>query len=347
MHSVIDEVERVEGYDAVLRAHSCFRATPLLVTNACHDWPLRESGALTCLRTRCGEATVTAIRLEYDDDGMQCGHSQEQLTMTTLLDSALGAAGSTTHSWYLQWRDLPHPLGKPDEAGGNNNNIVPGPTAGGIDVTNGCSGAQPLMNAIRRPGCISAAKLCQANAWIGVSRTSHLHFDGMDNVLVVLHGEKEVLLFSPWRLPDLYPQSEQSERWKSAARSTLYLQPGSEEYPRLRAAPRLRVVVRPGEALWIPTGWWHEVLTPTMTVALNFWYRGQACAALRPTMLWLNSELFRREYAQRVVANDERTTDELLKVQVGSRRPDHEEAVSVDEQTSKRARIRVPEADNS
>ena len=74
------------------------------------------------------------------------------------------------------------------------------------------------MAQVRLPPVVSKAELRQANAWIGCCRTSHLHFDGCDNVLVVAHGSKDVILFSPWQISDLYPQAgKHEERWKSAA----------------------------------------------------------------------------------------------------------------------------------
>ena len=66
--------------------------------------------------------------------------------------------------------------------------------------------------ALRLPSAIQPAHLAQVNAWIGCCRTSHLHFDGLDNLLVVAHGRKEVVLFTPWQLADLYPQLAAEER---------------------------------------------------------------------------------------------------------------------------------------
>lgn len=122
---------------------------------------------------------------------------------------------------------------------------------------------------------------------------------GLDNVLVVADGRKEVVLFSPWQLPDLYPHMEAHRRWQSAARSTLYLRDG-DDFPRLQAAPRLMAVLQAGDALWIPAGWWHEVLTPTTSVAFNFWFKPHACARLRPTMLHLHSDHYAATFGPRV-----------------------------------------------
>lgn len=38
--------------------------------------------------------------------------------------------------------------------------------------------------------------------------------------------------------------------------------------------------VRAGDALYIPAGWWHEVLTPGCSLALNFWSKPQANSKL-------------------------------------------------------------------
>ena len=42
--------------------------------------------------------------------------------------------------------------------------------------------------------------------------------------------------------------------------------------------PCWRAELRAGEMLFIPTGWWHEVLTPRVTLALNVWFKPPARA---------------------------------------------------------------------
>lgn len=277
------EVARSADADAAVRArYTDYRAMPVVITGAARDWPiLRDpSAVLPSLRRHAGAAIVSALRLYYDDAGVQCAHSTEDVSVSELLDRADESA--PREFCYLQWRDLPFPPGGSSSIAQNDaplgsssiaqNDAPPGSSAASQhDAPPGSSAAtqhdaRALMRAVRRPGCIGAAALRQANAWIGRSRTSHLHFDGMDNVLVVAHGAKEVVLFSPFEeLAAMYPDG--TERWKSRARSTLY---DLSDYPRLRTVPRLRATIRAGEALYIPAGWWHEVLTPTLTVAFNF-----------------------------------------------------------------------------
>ena len=63
------------------------------------------------------------------------------------------------------------------------------------------------------------------------------------------------------------------ERWKSAARSRAYAARRGSPHASLVAEPCWQAEVRAGDALYIPAGWWHEVLTPRCTLALNFWFK--------------------------------------------------------------------------
>ncbi len=287
------DVERVSGFDGVREAYREFRAEPLLVTGAVSDWPLLDGAkgsVLQQLEALAGECVVDGLHLFYDaSDGTQCSHEVERISLSELLSRAAVTGRSDRSAWYLQWRDLPHPPAAED-----------GDTRPATPSAASAPHASALMRAVRLPGLIRPAALAQVNAWIGRSRTSHLHFDGVDNFLAVAHGRKEVLLFSPWQLADLYPQLEPEQRWKSGARSALYPRDDAASFPRLRAAPRLRAVIEAGDALWIPAGWWHEVLTPEVCCAFNFWFKPHDCARLRPTLLHLRSDLYAKKYSQRV-----------------------------------------------
>ena len=105
-------------------------------------------------------------------------------------------------------------------------------------------------------------------------------------------------LYNPAQLSSLYPQLAPSERWKSAARSRLYLAPDKDDFPLLRRARCLEVRLTAGQMLYIPAGWWHEVLTPRFCIAINFWFKPHDCARFRPTILHLHSDL----YAKRALA---------------------------------------------
>lgn len=350
-------VRRVQSYSDLQDSLNEYRAEPLVVVNAATAWPLLQpeakgdiedtgagcSRSLKRLRAVAGDVTVEALQLAYDGQGVQSGHEREHMRLRELLFRAGSDEDCADRAWYLQWRDLPHPDG--EEA-------APAPEGSSSEGSTEDCAVADLMAQVRLPAVVDKAAIRQVNAWIGCSKTSHLHFDGCDNLLVVAHGSKDVLLFSPWQISDLYPQSgSHDERWKSAAvralhaerrrggrivapaptptptrrsisrwlraldpqRSALYVQPpptgeaaAADAFPRLRAAPRLRATVRSGEALWIPTGWWHEVLTPRLCVAFNFWWRSTcAVARLRPTILHLASDEFAAKWSARVATGSD------------------------------------------
>lgn len=312
---------RAAGFDAVREAHSKFRAEPLVIVGAASDWPLLDAtrGSVEQqLRALAGDARVNGLRLKYDEFGVQTSHAVVETSLADFLSCTERTCDG--QCWYLQWRDLPHPTASMTTVPANvcAQAAVAATEASALPIHD----AETLMHdAVRLPGLIRPEALVQVNAWIGRSRTSHLHFDGVDNLLVVADGRKEVILFSPWQLGNLYPQLQPDLRWQSEARSTLYLRDGETSFPKLRAAPRLVAVLEAGDALWIPAGWWHEVLTPSTTIAFNFWFEAHERSRLRPTLLHLSSELYAREYSQRVsetAFGDARAGDDVSIVAEGN-----------------------------
>jgi hypothetical protein len=70
-----------------------------------------------------------------------------------------------------------------------------------------------------------------------------------------------------------------------------------ERYPHFRRARGLSVVLEPGDALYIPSLWWHEVVSEVLddgdneggldsgsggvNTAVNFWYKAHSSALLK------------------------------------------------------------------
>jgi hypothetical protein len=97
-----------------------------------------------------------------------------------------------------------------------------------------------------------------------------LHYDGMHThaFLMQLHGTKEYVAFAPDQAKYLYPR-EGFERNKS--RVVDIENPDLEAFPLFAAATPLRTLLRAGETLFMPSGWWHtaRILEPTITVSIN------------------------------------------------------------------------------
>jgi len=119
--------------------------------------------------------------------------------------------------------------------------------------------------------------------WMGPSgHVTHLHYDCMDGVLMQFHGAKRVILFPPSQLYNLYPFSLLKQLIHGpklrAGHSRVYPdQPDFAQFPRLQAALKHRydVLLQRGDALYIPAGWWHEVIAlgDDVTCSVNrFWH---------------------------------------------------------------------------
>jgi len=113
-----------------------------------------------------------------------------------------------------------------------------------------------------------AGRLLYTFGWIGPAGTvTGLHKDDSHNVLAQLYGRKKVLLFSPRNDPWIY----QSRKYDYGARLS-YVDaeaPDYARYPLFRNVECEEVVIGPGEMLFIPLGWWHQVrsLEPSISVS--------------------------------------------------------------------------------
>jgi len=134
------------------------------------------------------------------------------------------------------------------------------------------------MSELRRdcplPPALSGRGLSSTNLWMCCrgSRSS-LHHDPHDNLLCVAVGTKAVTLFHPRLTACLYPRPAYDE---SANHSLIeFASPDEKRHPHFRRALALaqHATLTAGDALYIPTGWWHQVDSSSVTIAVNFWWQ--------------------------------------------------------------------------
>jgi hypothetical protein len=97
----------------------------------------------------------------------------------------------------------------------------------------------------------------------------YLHYDylGLFAYINQICGEKEFTIYRPEDEPYLYVDPEMG--WTSTVKN--HHQPDLEKYPLLAKTSPSKIVLRPGETLFIPSGWWHTArsLTPSISVAFD------------------------------------------------------------------------------
>ncbi|MYN27504.1 cupin-like domain-containing protein [Duganella levis] len=115
-----------------------------------------------------------------------------------------------------------------------------------------------------------------ASIWIGNRTRIPAHYDVPDNLACVAAGRRRFTLFPPEQLANLYVGPlDFTPAGQSVSLVDLH-QPDLARYPRFAAAlaQAQSAELEAGDALFIPSMWWHHVegLTP-FNILLNYWWR--------------------------------------------------------------------------
>ena len=106
--------------------------------------------------------------------------------------------------------------------------------------------------------------------WYGPGgNTTGLHYDTADNFFIQLYGQKRWLMTNPGNLINLHPRSPFSDY----PRVTNFnpLKPDFEQFPRARKVKFYDILVNPGNALFVPPYWWHQVISLNKIISINIW----------------------------------------------------------------------------
>lgn len=89
-----------------------------------------------------------------------------------------------------------------------------------------------------------------------------LHHDETNNMFLQVYGRKKFILLPPAQTPYLYNET--------AVFSPLdFRQPDFNQYPLAREATPIEVILEPGETLFIPVGWWHQVESLDVSISIT------------------------------------------------------------------------------
>lgn len=108
--------------------------------------------------------------------------------------------------------------------------------------------------------------------WIGPAGTvTPLHSDFDDNIFAQVWGRKRIFLAPAHHDAFLYTREANPVLFGSPFDPEA---PDYERYPLARQASMLEVLVEPGDMLYIPAGWYHQVRALTFSLSSNRWARG-------------------------------------------------------------------------
>jgi len=117
--------------------------------------------------------------------------------------------------------------------------------------------------------------------WIGNASRVSTHYDVSSNVAVVVAGRRRFCLFPPEQGPNLYVGPLDVTIAGQPVSLVDLEAPDLDRHPRFAAARAAMqvAVLEPGDAIFVPSMWWHDVKAlGTFNVLVNYWW-GQAGAA--------------------------------------------------------------------
>ena len=111
--------------------------------------------------------------------------------------------------------------------------------------------------------------------WIGNRTTACAHFDISHNIAVCMAGRRRFTLFEPDQIHNLYPGPLEPTPGGQVISMVDFTRPDFDAFPRFREAlASARVAeLEPGDVLFYPSMWWHQVeALGAFNILINYWW---------------------------------------------------------------------------
>jgi len=241
-------------YDALLAAEQ-----PVILKGLVRDWPLVQTAsageAASYLKTFYQGRPVVAFiaqpehrgRFGYTADATELDFESDRGRLDEYLDIVLGLLEEDeAPTFYIGSTDV--------------DVFLPGFRADNDLVLN-----HPMFEA--NPPLVGA--------WIGNRSTARAHYDMSNNIACCLVGRRRFTLFPPEQIENLYPGPLDPTPGGQVVTMADIDAPDFERFPRLREALAAGEIadLEPGDALYYPAMWWHEVeARDAFNVMVNYWW---------------------------------------------------------------------------
>jgi ribosomal protein L16 Arg81 hydroxylase len=235
-HAVVEKREQLSREEFVERyVRGC---RPVVITRLARDWPALQRGSPQDLKQRFGhlEVEVQAERRadpQYEVNKLQ---HRRRLRLGDFVDQVLAAGPSNDH--YLT----------------ANNELLRRPEFA------------PLLQDIGSlPDYCDASQLPNScSFWFGPAGTvTPLHHDTLMLFHTQVVGRKRWRFVSPLETPKLY-------NYYDVYSPVDIDRPDLNRYPDFGQVKVLDVIVEPGETMFLPLGWWHQVTALDLSLSFSF-----------------------------------------------------------------------------
>jgi Cupin-like domain len=127
--------------------------------------------------------------------------------------------------------------------------------------------------------------------WLGNTSRVAAHYDNSRNIACCVAGKRRFTLFPPDQIGNLYLGPLEFTMAGPPASMVDFHAPDYERYPKFRDAEKAGMVadLEPGDAIYVPSLWWHHVEAEgPLNLLVNYWWMpAGAGSVLEPLMLSL------------------------------------------------------------
>ena len=245
--SAVPQVSKPDA--AAFRARAA-QGLPFMVTGLVNRWPLSTLTPQT-LRDRFGGLHVRARVGDYVNTAFALDRAMQDMSMLEYLD--------------LVCVDSTGPQNFPPNLPPLPPNLPP--YLGNLEL-------RQLNSLCHWPAYFD--KMGPPRFWLGPSGTvTPLHCDYDDNIFAQIWGTKRIFLAPPHHDEFLYPAEANAMLFGSPFDPEA---PDFEQFPLARHASMIECIVHPGELLYVPAGWYHQVRALTFSLSANRWARAMPLA---------------------------------------------------------------------
>ncbi|MCW8832044.1 MAG: cupin-like domain-containing protein [Colwellia sp.] len=131
-------------------------------------------------------------------------------------------------------------------------------------------------------------KKASPRIWIGNDAVVSAHFDDAENIACVVSGKRRFTLFPPNQIDNLYAGPIDFTPAGAQVSLVDFSNPDFAKFPKFRNALSHALVaeLEPGDALYLPSLWWHHVQAyGGVNILVNYWCGGSIASRAKPAPL--------------------------------------------------------------
>lgn len=212
--------------------------TPVILTDLIQDWPAMQTWSPQYLKEKYGQVSVQiqANRNSNPEYEIECEKHRKTILLADYVEQVLNGGENNDYYMVANNQNLEH-----DELKGLLNDIVFFPEFLNPEETHN-----------------------RVFFWFGPSGTiTPLHHDPVNLMMAQVYGRKRWRLISPQQTPLLY-------NYVGVFSKVDCENPDYQKYPLFKNVQIIEEVLQPGEVIFVPVGWWHQVKALNTSISLSF-----------------------------------------------------------------------------